>query len=296
MRHPVSDIALQAYSWFRADGTMTMEEMRQGFDQMAPDPPEDITITEAEVGGVRGRWADAPGAGPAVVLHFHAGGYLMGSSFSHRDFGGRVSRASGARVLLLDYRLAPENKFPAALDDALAAYRALIKDEGVDPAKIVLSGDSAGGGLALATTMVLRDEGDPVPAGVVTISPFCDLAVTGDSIDARAALDPFVSRDGVQGSSDGYLQGADPTDPKASPLYGSFDRFPPMLMHVGTSEVLQDDSIRVAEKARAAGVSVRLEPAYQMTHIYHLFAYDERVPEAQRDIDSMGEFVRSVTG
>jgi len=271
-----------------------MEEMREGFDLMAPDPPEDIGIEETTVGGVKGRWAVAPGAGPAVILHFHAGGYLMGSSYSHRDFGGRLSRASGARVLLLDYALAPENKYPAALNDALAAYRALIAD-GVPASGIVLSGDSAGGGLALAATMVLRDSGDPLPAGIVTISPFCDLAITGDSIDARAALDPFVSRQGVQGSADGYLQGADPTNPEVSPLYGSFAEFPPMLMHVGTSEVLQDDSIRVAEKARNAGVDVRLEPAYQMVHIYHLFAYDERVPEAQRDIEAIGRFVREHT-
>lgn len=293
-RHPVGQITLEAYSWFNPE--FDMQQMRDGFDRMLPEPADDVKIAETTVGGVSGRWAEAPGVGPNVIVHLHGGGFMMGSSKSHREFGGRFSRASGCRVLLLDYRLAPENPYPAALDDVLATYRALIADEGLRPKQIVFTGESAGGGLAVSAAMALRDAGDDLPAGIVTNSPLFDLALTGDSMDCRASIDPLVQREGLELTAQSYLgEGGDRTDPIASPYYGNFEGLPPMLMHWGTSETLEDDSVRVAEKARDAGVEVTAQASYQMTHMYHLFAYDERVPEAQRDIERIGDFVKSVT-
>ncbi|HEY6762267.1 MAG TPA: alpha/beta hydrolase [Baekduia sp.] len=295
MRHPVSDIAVAAYARFLGPDA-TLEESREGFDRIGADPPARVAVTETEVGGVPGRWVEPPESGAATILHLHAGGYIMGSSYSHRALGAWYAEAAESRVLLLDYRLAPEHPYPAALDDALAAFRALVAD-GVDPAKLVVSGDSAGGGLALATVLALRDAGDPLPAGVVTMSPFADLSLSGDSMQARAALDPLVAEEVLGQCVAAYLQGGeDPTDPRVSPVFGDYTGFPPMLMQVGTSEVLQDDTLRIAEKARAVGVDITLQVGYQMVHIYQMFADQDEVPEARRDLAVAGRFVRSVAG
>jgi len=295
LRHPVSDIAVAVYAQFLSPDA-TLEESRAGFDRIGAEPPAHVVVTETEVGGVPGRWVQPPEADAATILHFHAGGYVMGSSYGHRALGAWYAEAAGARVLLPDYRLAPEHPYPAALDDALAAYRALV-DDGVDPARLVVSGDSAGGGLALALVLALRDAGDPLPAGVVTMSPFADLSLSGDSMEARAALDPLVAEETLGQCAAAYLQhGEDPADPRVSPVFADYAGFPPMLMQVGTSEVLQDDTLRIAEKARSIGVDVTLQVGYQMVHIYQMFADRDDVPEARRDLEAAGAFVRAVAG
>jgi epsilon-lactone hydrolase len=291
--HAVSEIALKRFAQF-VSLDATLEEVRAGFDQVGGLPPDTVEIAETVVGGVPGRWVVPADSSTGTILFFHAGGYIMGSSVSHLAVGAWLAEAAGARVLLLDYRLAPEAPFPAAHDDALAAYRALITDEGVDPRQLVVAGDSAGGGLALATVLSLRDAGDPLPAAVVTMSAFADLSLSGDSMKAHAELDPLSSEGNLTQCAQAYLSGGGSAlDPRVSPVYGEFHDFPPMLMQVGTSEVLLDDSIRIAGKARAAGVTVELQPEYQMIHCFQMFADDPNVPEAQRAIDEAGRFIRS---
>jgi monoterpene epsilon-lactone hydrolase len=285
----VNELATAAYGlWLREDATL--EEMRVGFDGMCPEPPADATITEGTVGGVRGSWVSVPGSGPTTILHFHAGGYLIGSPASHRDLAARIARAAGARVFLADYRLAPENPFPAAWEDGIAAYRGMLAD-GVDPADLVVSGDSAGGGLALATLVAARDGGDALPAAGVLISPWADLTLSGDSTSARESVDPLVSRAVLTGMAEGYLAGHDPADPRVSPFLAPLGGLPPLLVQVGSSEVLEDDAVRVVDGVLAAGGDATLQVGYEMVHVFQMFA--DRLPEAQRAVDRAGGFVRA---
>lgn len=289
----VNDMAAAAYAgWLREDATL--EEMRTGFDGMCPEPAADVTLTEGVVGGVRGTWVEVPESGAtgstATLLHLHAGGYLIGSPTSHRDLGARMARAAGARVFLADYRLAPEHAFPAAYDDGVAAYRGMLAD-GVDPASLVVSGDSAGGGLALAVLAAARDAGDPLPAAGVLMSPWADLTLAGDSMTGREAVDPLVSRAVLTEMQQGYLQGADPADHRASPLLGNLAGLPPLLVQVGSSEVLEDDAVRIADGVLRAGGEAFLQVGYEMVHVFQMFA--DRLPEGAAAVDRIGAFVRA---
>jgi epsilon-lactone hydrolase len=284
----VNDLASAAYAgWLREDATL--EEMRTGFDTMCAEPPADATITDGTVGGVPGAWVSVPESGATTLLHFHAGGYLIGSPRSHRELAARMARAAGARVFLADYRLAPENKFPAAFDDGLAAYRGMLAD-GVDPGSLVVSGDSAGGGLALAVLAAVRDAGDPAPAAGVLMSAWADLTLSGDSMTARAPMDPLVSEPVLTEMAQGYLQGADPADHRASPLLGNLAGLPPLLVQVGSSEVLEDDGVRVADGVLAAGGDATLQVGYEMVHVWQMFG---ELPEAQRAVERIGAFVKA---
>jgi acetyl esterase/lipase len=288
----VNQIATAAYGrWLREDATL--EEMRVGFDGMCPEPAADATITPAEVGGVPGKWVSVPGSGSTVILHLHAGGYLIGSSQSHRDLAARIGRAAGARVFLADYRLAPEHPYPAALDDALAAYRGLLA-QGVDPRDLVVSGDSAGGGLALATLVALRDAGDPLPAAGVHLSAWADLSMSGDSMTANEPLDPLVNRELLKQMADGYLGEHDPTDPLVSPVFADLAGLPPLFLQGGSSEVLESDSVRIADRVRAAGGEAELQIGYEMVHVFQMFA--DQLPEAELAIEQIGRFVRRTVG
>jgi epsilon-lactone hydrolase len=285
----VNELATAAYGlWLREDATL--EEMRVGFDGMCPEPPADATITEGVVGGVSGSWVSVPGSGSTTILHFHAGGYLIGSPASHRDLASRLARAAGARVFLADYRLAPENPFPAAWEDGIAAYRGMLAD-GVDPADLVVSGDSAGGGLALATLIAARDGGDALPSAGVLMSPWADLTLSGDSMSARESVDPLVSRVVLTEMAGGYLAGHDPADPRVSPLFAPLGGLPPLLVQVGSSEVLEDDAVRIVDGVLAAGGDATLQVGYEMVHVFQMFA--DQLPEAQRALDRVGGFVRA---
>jgi acetyl esterase/lipase len=252
----------------------------------------DCTAVALEAGGIPAEWVRAPGAGESrTILYLHGGGYVMGSLTSHREVVGRISRASKARVLLLDYRLGPESPFPAAVDDAVAAYAWLLNDAAAG--QIVIAGDSAGGGLTLATLLAIRDRGLPLPAGAVGISPWTDLTLTGDSIDSRAELDPLVSREGLLDMAAGYLKGADPRNPLASPLYGDLKGLPPILVQVGTHEALFDDATRFDARARVAGVDARISVWNNVPHVWHMFA--GMLPEGRDAIEEIGAFVGEVT-
>lgn len=255
--------------------------------------PDGVTCTPVEAGGVSAEWSEAAGVDEAkVVLYVHGGGYVMGSAGSHRDVTGRLSKAAGARVLSLNYRLAPEHPFPAPVDDAVAAYRWLLA-QGISPGNIAVAGDSAGGGLAIATLLALRDAGEPLPAAGIGISPWVDMEGTGESMTTRAAVDPVVQKEGLLGMAKLYLGDADPKNPLAAPLHADLAGLPPLLLQVGDAETLLDDSTRLAERARAAGVDVTLKVWDEMPHVWHLFA--PILPEGRQAIDEIGSFFQART-
>jgi epsilon-lactone hydrolase len=255
--------------------------------------PADAVFTEVDAGGAPAIWADAPNADPRiVVLHLHAGGYVLGDAEGYRGFGARVSAAAGARALVLDYRLAPENPFPAALEDALAAYDWLLRF-GYAPGDIVVTGDSAGGGLVLVLLQTLRDAGRPLPAGAVSISPLADFTASGESMQTNRDADPLVTREAVVLGGADYFGDLDPRDPRVSPLFGEWQGLPPLLFFAGSIERLRDDAKRCAERARAAGVDAEYVEAEGQCHVYPIFA--DRLPEARDAIDRIGGFVRRTT-
>jgi epsilon-lactone hydrolase len=267
----------------------SIEEQRTMMDTMVPPLPDDIATERVDASGVPAEWISAPSADASrAVLYLHGGGYVLGSITSHRELASRISRASGSRVLVIDYRLAPENPFPAAVEDATAAYRWMLQ-QGVAPKNAAIAGDSAGGGLTIATLVALRDAGDPLPATAVCISPWVDLTLSGESMATRAADDPMVQRAGVENMAAAYLAGADPKTPLASPFYADLKGLPPLLIQVGTAETLYDDATRLAEKARAAGVEVALEPWEGMIHVFQMFAM---APEALQATDRIGAFIK----
>lgn len=252
--------------------------------------PRGVGIVPVDVAGMHGEWVESPHAdGHRVLFYLHGGGYRSGSCVTHRDLASRLSLASGARVLLFDYRLAPEHPFPAAVEDAVRAYRWLI-GEGFEPEDVAVGGDSAGGGLALATMVRLREQGIALPAAAVLLSPWVDLALTGPSIRTLAGLAPSGSPRELAEAADLYLAATDPKEPLASPLYADLGGLPPLLVQVGDHELLLDDSTRLAEVAEAAGVAVTLEVWEEMWHVWHLSAAE--LPEGRRAIRRVGEFVR----
>jgi acetyl esterase/lipase len=253
--------------------------------------PEDVRYEPLQVGSVPAEWVTAPGADASrAILYLHGGGYAIGSISSHRELAARISRAAGARVLLIDYRLAPEHPFPAAVDDAVAAYRWLVAS-GLTPPGLAIAGDSAGGGLTVAALVSLRDSGDTLPAAGVCLSPWVDLEGTGASMTERAALDPMVAADRLRVYANAYLGGADPRSPLASPLYADLRGLPPLLIQVGTAETLYDDASRLADRARTGGVEVTFEACQDMIHVWQIFA--SMLPEGREAIDRIGEFLRA---
>jgi monoterpene epsilon-lactone hydrolase len=270
----------------------TIEEMRRTFAEAMSDwrVAADVTCTPVAAGGVPAEWIVAPGAAQdRVLLYLHGGGYVVCSVSTHRDLMARLSRAAGARVLGVDYRLAPEHPFPAAVEDATAAYRWLVAS-GIQPARIGIGGDSAGGGLTLATMMALRDAGEPLPAVGVCLCPWVDLAGTGASMTTKVAEDPFVHQDMIQFMAQQYLGDRDRRMPLASPLYADLHGLPPLLIQVGSAEVLLDDATRIADRAKAAGVQADLEVWDDMIHIWQIFA--PVLPEGQHAIERLGGFIR----
>lgn len=271
---------------------MDIASRRQRMEELTATAPipDGVRATPEDAGGVPGEWVEATGASPrGTILYLHGGGYTIGSVRTHRGLVGRLALATGARGLTLDYRLGPEHPFPAAVDDATAAYRWLVRG-GTAPETMVVAGDSAGGGLTVATLVALRDAGERLPAAGVCISPWADLACTGESMQTRAALDPMVQRAGLLDMAAAYLAGQDPRAPLASPVHADLRGLPPLLIHVGTAETLLDDATRLADRARAAGVSVDIEVWDDMIHVWHAFA--PLLPEADEAVGRIGTWVR----
>jgi monoterpene epsilon-lactone hydrolase len=267
-------------------------QMEVGFTQFKL--PTDVCCDPVDAGGVPAEWITTPGVNTERVIYYlHGGGYAIGSINTHREMVSRLSRAASARILIIDYRLAPENPFPAAVDDSIAAYRWLLS-VGVDPARLVIAGESAGGGLTLATLVSLRDAGEPLPQAAVCLSPWVDLELIGEPGAAYAEeMDPLVNRDVGLMWAKAYLGDTAPRTPLASPLYADLTGLPPLLIQAGTAEGLFDDARRLADRARIAGLDVTLEPWEDMFHMWHFFA--AMLPEGQQAIDRIGEFIHKHT-
>lgn len=275
-----------------SDALTTVERRAQyeRAEKVFPTPP-DVKVERVNVPAAPAEWLRPPSAVPGrVVLYLHGGGYVIGSPRSHRHLAAAIAGAAGASALLLDYRLAPEHPFPAAVEDATAAYRWLL-DQATAPERIVIAGDSAGGGLTVATLLALREARVPLPAGGVCISPWVDLTCSGASYRTMAAADPIVRRAGVEEMARAYLGATPPRTPLASPLFADLRGLPPLLIHVGSDEVLLDDAVQLAERAKAAGVDATLEIYDRMIHVWHWFL--PMLDEAQTAVEAIGRFVRS---
>jgi epsilon-lactone hydrolase len=268
----------------------SVQQMRSDWDAAFAGCSVQVSCRHVSADGVDAEWivpADAPRQ--KAILYFHGGGFRIGSVASHRDMIARISEASGCRTLAINYRLAPEHPFPAALDDAVAAYR-YLRDQGFDPCNIAIAGDSAGGNLALGTMLALRDRGDRLPAAGVLMSPWTDLAASGVSYESRAEADPIHQRSMILALAKTYLGGqGDPRNPMASPLYADLAGLPPLLVQVGDRETVRDDSTELAAKAKAAGVEVDLEVWAGMIHVFQMFA---EIPQSRDAIASIGKFLR----
>jgi len=274
---------------------VNVEQMRVFQDKAGGKFPAGVTGTPVDVDGTPAEWIDpAGGATDRAVLYLHGGGYVAGSIDSHRNLTGHLAAAMGCRVLALHYRLAPENPHPAPLQDAVKAYRWLL-GQGLSAGHLMIAGDSAGGGLTLATLLALRDGGDALPATAVGISPWVDMEGTGESAVTRAEADPMISKDMLLQIAALFLgPDGDPHDPLASPLQGELAGLPPLLIQVGDAEVLLDDSTRFAAKAGAVGVDVTLEVWPEMVHVWHASA--GFVPEADQAIARIAEYARPKLG
>ncbi|MBK5238659.1 MAG: alpha/beta hydrolase [Actinomycetales bacterium] len=249
-------------------------EVRAMFDGMLATFPVDESFTFAErtIGGISGLWLDAPKKSDAVVLYLHGGAYLAGTSFGYRGLSGGIAQASGAVMFSIDYRLAPEHAYPAAIDDALAAYKGLLA-EGFAAHQIIVSGDSAGGGLALALLISIREAGLVQPAGAVLLSPWTDLTFTGDTLASKAEVDNSLSEAGLRAAAGQHLAGHSATDPLVSPLFGDLTGLAPLLIEVGSDEILLSDSTRFAAKAGESLVDVTLHVWPEMVHDWSLFGF-----------------------
>jgi epsilon-lactone hydrolase len=274
------------------DFSVDVVDARRSMEQMLAGAPtaDGTTVEEAVVGGRPSLWIRPPGDDGGVVLYLHGGGYRIGSAACYRGFGSYLAAAVGASVVVVDYRLAPEDPFPAAVDDALAAYRWLL-DAGTPPSRIAIAGDSAGGGLTVATLLAARDAGLPQPAAAVCISPWADLTITADSYDRCAATDPYFSRAHAAQAATAYLHDTEPTNPLASPALADLSGLAPVLVHASDCEVLADDATRLAEGIRASGGEVDLELWPEMTHVWHIMT--PGVPESRDAVNRVAEFLQA---
>lgn len=269
--------------------------MRRFIDRWAErymgQPPAHVHVRSVHAGTVPGEWlwTGTPDKS-RVLLYLHGGGYIACSIETHRNLIWRMARTINGRALAVNYRLAPEHPFPAAVDDAEETYRWLL-DQGIDPAKIVVAGDSAGGGLTFALMVRLQDQGLPLPAACIGLSPWTDLAVTGPSLKKNALKDPMFDPALLPRAVDMYAQGADPYHPEVSPLYADDHHvnFPPTLVQVGSTEILLDDSRRLVHKLKEAGVECELDVWRNMPHVWQVFA--PTMPEGREAVLRMGHFM-----
>jgi epsilon-lactone hydrolase len=277
IRHPLTGRDREAMAAMRKEvapfkGAMSDPSARPAFDEFMERTPDaaGVKYERAAAGGVRGVRCTPEGARPgATILYLHGGAYVLGSAHAYRHFAGQIAARANAIAFIADYRLAPEHPFPAALEDAQAAYRGLVAD---GTRRIAIAGDSAGGGLALALLSIAQSESAAglgvAPSAAAVMSPWIDLALTGGSLRDRADDDPLLTKEMLAKTGASYLAGSDPRDPLASPLYGDLAGRPPVQLHAGTSEILLDDTRRYAERARAAGVEVAAHIWEGMTHVF----------------------------
>lgn len=271
-----------------------LEKRREQFETVVGRMPlaDGVSCSAVDADGVRAEWVEPPGAAATAptLLYFHGGGYGMGSINTIRPLVSQLAVAASARVLSVDYRLAPEHPCPAAVDDAVTAYRWLL-EQGTDPATIAFGGDSAGGGLTVAALVAAKGEGLPMPAAGVCISPWVDMTLSSPSLERNAPKDPEVDLAMLAQWAEFYLAGADPRDPLASPIFADLSGLPPLLVQAGGVEALEDDAVQLALAARKAGVEVTLELYEGMIHVWHAFA--PRLPEANATIERLAAWLQA---
>lgn len=263
---------------------------RRVFEEMtAGHPlPADVRTSPRELGGVPAITVEIEAAVPAgTVLYFHGGAYVIGSARSSVGLAAEIARRARVRVVTVDYRLAPEHPYPAAVDDALAAYRGLLAE--TEPGQVAVAGESAGGGLAIALLVAARDAGLPMPASAVVFSPFADLTLSGASIKEKAAADPALTEAGLRLRGGQYVAGGDPAAPAASPVFASLKGLPGLLIQAGSHEILLDDAVRLAARAARDDVAVHLQVTPGVPHVFQAFA--EVLDEAGAALDEAGRFI-----
>ncbi|MFE2460860.1 alpha/beta hydrolase [Streptomyces sp. NPDC059402] len=279
----------------RPETPPTPDEQRDGFAAAMTRPVPDGVVTRRTVLGGRPALELEPGtaSGRGRLLYLHGGGYVVGSPDTHAGLVGELALRAGLRAVSVDYRLAPEHPFPAAVDDGLAAYRELLAT-GSDPRDIVVAGDSAGGGLSLATLLAAREAGLPQPAAAVVFSPWTDLTLSGDSIRSKEAADPIFTEADIRAYADLYVGAGDRALPLASPLFGDLSGLPPLLVQVGANEVLLDDAVRLAGRAGADDVEVTLEVGPGLPHVFQ--HHHGRLEEADAALDRAARFLTARLG
>lgn len=284
----VARIAKVYAGWTRAS---TMAQMRADWDAFFPTDAAPAEVSVVDAGGVDARWISAPGVDARrVLVYFHGGGFKIGSACSHQDLMSRLSQAASCRVLGVNFRLMPEHRYPAPLEDACAVYDWLL-GQGIGASNIALAGDSAGGGMVASALIALRDRGTALPAAGVMLSALTDLTASGESYETRARADPIHQRPMILALGRMYVgKEGDPSDPLASPLFADLRGLPPLLLHVGDRETGLDDSRQFAERARAAGVTTQLDTWEGMIHVFQQFP-DELV-EARLSIEAIGRFLK----
>jgi acetyl esterase/lipase len=274
----------------RCESIFDMRKVIEGMDRLGSfiNHPSDLFTIPFKAGSLKCEWIEMPNCQrDGVILFFHGGGFCFKSPLVHNAVLARLSEQTGLRGMMVDYPLAPEHPYPCAQEACLAAYRWLLA-HGVPPSSIVFAGDSAGGNLAISCMMQLRDDNQPQPAAALLFSPSVDLALTGESAFENRNIDPFFALPTLLLMRNSYLSGSSPCDPKLSPIYGDLSGLAPMMIHVGTEEVLLDDSKRLAEMVLAAGGDARLTIWEGMPHVFPLF---NQLPEAQQAIQQCGQFV-----
>ena len=278
-------LPLQFSNW--SAGTIEEQRARQERTARFARDPADIRYQPVDADGVPAEWIESPDTDIGVILYLHGGAYALGSIDTHREFAARLVRTTNIRSLVINYRLAPEHPHPAALEDAIAAYRWLLTQE-FAPSQIALAGDSAGGGLALAALLALRDAGEPLPAGAVCISPWTDLALTGESMRSKAKVDHILDPDSLEMYARYYAGDDEITSPLISPLYANLKGLPPLLIQVGSDEILVDDAKQFTENARSAGVDVTLEIWDEMFHVFQLVSF---LPETRKAVRHIADYL-----
>jgi monoterpene epsilon-lactone hydrolase len=281
--------AILRQSAFPADADVN-EQRRLLRELLSAQPlPADVTVTAAELGGVPTAEITVDGIEARhVVVYFHGGVYVMGDAFLAAGLASQIGRRTDAKVISVDYRLGPEHPYPAAVDDALAAYEALLHS-GIAPTDIVFAGESAGGGLAIATLVNARDHGLTLPAAAFAMSPYADLTLAGTTMDTRREVDPLLSREALQARVTDYTSGHDAALGLISPIFADLAGLPPLIIQAGTHEVLLDDAVRLARQAAGADVEVTLDIIPQVPHVFQ--AYSPILDEAAAALDRAGQFL-----
>ena len=280
----------------RASGIESdVAELRRQYDYLSDrfgQTPTGVTFQPAQIGPIKGEWVrPAEATGSRVILYFHGGGYVGGSPETHRPLVARLCQAAQATAFAPAYRLAPEFAFPAGLRDGIDVYRHLVQ-RGVEPGSIMLAGDAAGGGLAFALLLAIRNAGLAMPAGCAAMSPWADLSLSGWSMLHNASSDAALSWELLFVSARHYLRKNSPADPYASPVFAKFHGFPPIMVHAGSHEILRDDASRLGERAAEAGIPVSVEIYDGMQHVFQASTY---VPEARVSLGRLGQFIRNRT-